>query len=131
MSDRIKYRAALEKQRRDRDLATTPVPHRITTALDLCGLEGPGVDEALGVEEPTVDRWETGELVPTAEEIGRLAELTGYPKDYFYLPVTMPGGWTFVCSSGGCEQVWVGPPPQPEPEAAVIPLHRAQTEANA
>jgi transcriptional regulator with XRE-family HTH domain len=61
-----------------------PEPSRITAALDLRGLYGPEVDQACGVEEPTVDQWETGELVPTPTQIKRLAILTGFPVGYFY-----------------------------------------------
>jgi hypothetical protein len=59
------------------------VPHRITLALDICNLDGPGVDEACGVEEPAVDRWERGTLYPTWDQLCRLAVLTGFPVAFF------------------------------------------------
>ncbi len=33
-----------------------------------------------------VDLWEVGELVPTFEQVDRLAVLTGKPRNYFYQP---------------------------------------------
>ncbi|MEU4703416.1 hypothetical protein [Nonomuraea dietziae] len=129
MNDRAKYQAALSRQRRDRELSDVPVPYRITTALDLCGLYGPEVDRALGGEEPMVDQWETGELVPTSEQIEALATLTGYPAAYFYKPATERAGVAFMCKRSGpnkgCEQVSFGPPPAP-PKADVIPMRGGQ-----
>jgi transcriptional regulator with XRE-family HTH domain len=80
-----------------------PTPERITVALDICGLYGPEVDEALGGVEPMVDEWETGERIPTAQQVRALARLTGFPVDFFFLPPPppLPGGW--ICSEGGCE----------------------------
>lgn len=120
MTDREKYQATLAAQRRERELATMkPYPYRITAALDMNELYGPEVDRALGGEEPMVDLWETGELVPTVEQIKLLAEMTGVTPEFFYrLP--MPGAPGFICGDDGCERVWVGPPPEPEPLAEVI-----------
>lgn len=64
-----------------------PIPARITQALDHAGLFGPEVDAALGVEEPTVDRWEAGEELPTPAQVERLAALTGRPVEWFSHPV--------------------------------------------
>lgn len=82
-----------------------PTPERITAALDICGLYGPEVDEALGGEEPMVDEWETGERIPTKEEMHALAQLTGFPVDFFYLPPppSLDGVW--LCGEDGCEQL--------------------------
>lgn len=111
MSDREKYHKAVIQQQREHDLATgTPVPYRITQALDSRGLDGPEVDEACGVEEPAVDQWETGELIPTPGQIELLAKLTEYPVSYFYWPVTEQGGPGFMCGEDGCEPMWFGPP---------------------
>jgi hypothetical protein len=101
--DRDRYAAAQARQSRARLLAEgTPVPARITTALDVRGLYGPEVDRACGVQEPAVDLWEAGELVPTAEQVKALAALTGYPVEFFYLPVAPEElGITFVCSRSG------------------------------
>jgi transcriptional regulator with XRE-family HTH domain len=63
---------------------SAPEPTRITAALNLRGLYGPEVDAACGVEEPAVDMWEAGKLVPTPNQIRRLARLTGFPVAYFY-----------------------------------------------
>jgi DNA-binding transcriptional regulator YiaG len=123
VSDRVKYRMTLARQRGERELAgRKPVPHRITTALNLMGLYGPEVDRALGGEEPMVDQWESGELVPTREQVELLAELTQYPVHYFYIPIKEPGGIGVVCTSDGCERGWVGPPPPPEPLADVVSI---------
>lgn len=85
-----------------------PIPARITMALDLRGLYGPEVDAACGAAEPAVDMWECGVEVPTPEQVKLLAELTGCPVPYFYLPVQpgpqLPG--MFICSTGkkGCDR---------------------------
>lgn len=61
------------------------VPWRITHALDARGLEGPGVDHACGVEEPTVDQWEAGIVYPTWAQLQALATLTDFPIGWFGL----------------------------------------------
>lgn len=119
MPDRAKYQMALQRQRRERELSRTPVPSRITTALNVCGLYGPDVDRACGVEEPTVDRWEAGELVPTAAQVEALSQLTGYPVAFFYLPPKPATGVGFICADDGCQIVDNRPP---EPIAPVVPL---------
>jgi hypothetical protein len=80
-------------------------PHRITLALDAPATAegpfyGPGVDEFCGVTEPAVDEWEAGIRVPTGEQIGRLAELTGYPVGFFYVP-DGPPVTGFICQRSG------------------------------
>jgi hypothetical protein len=76
-----------------------PVPARITVALDSIGAEGPWVDEALGGQEPMVDQWEAGELVPTRTQIEKLAKLTDFPIEWFYRPADELGGpmRLFIC----------------------------------
>ena len=64
-----------------------PIPARMTVALDVIGAEGAWVDEALGGAEPMVDQWEAGELVPTPQQVEKLATLTGFPVGFFYKPV--------------------------------------------
>lgn len=123
MKDRDKYKMTLQRQRTDRELVSKkPVPYRITTALDMWGLFGPEVDRELGGEEPMVDLWESGDLVPTREQIDALAELTQYPVKFFYAPVTRSGGYGWLCGSGGCERVWFGPPALPDYVAEVVPI---------
>ena len=86
-----------------------PYPARITQALDCPAapgavgpLEGPGVDEFCGVQEPTVDLWETGEVIPSDEELAALAELTGYPVEFFFTePVRLDTSKAFFCVSSG------------------------------
>uniref|UniRef100_UPI003F49B3EB hypothetical protein n=1 Tax=Nonomuraea sp. CA-251285 TaxID=3240002 RepID=UPI003F49B3EB len=113
MSDLHKYADALDRQQAERERSPVPVPRRITMALDLAGLHGPGVDAALGVPEPTVDQWESGELVPTAEQLVALARLTGQAVGWFFRPVRLElAGPGWVCQRGspgkGCQRVQVG-----------------------
>jgi hypothetical protein len=81
----------------------TPVPQRITSALDILGMYGPQVDEALGGAEPMVDEWESGERVPSFTQVQALAKLTGFPVRFFYMPPPAPvtNGW--ICGPGGCQ----------------------------
>lgn len=85
----------------------TPTPERITTALDLCELYGPEVDQVLGGEEPMVDEWESGERVPTFEQMQRLAVLTSYPVKFFYQPPSPPIEKGWICGSDGCKPLGV------------------------
>jgi hypothetical protein len=80
----------------------TPTPERITQALTLRDLYGPEVDEALGGEEPMVDEWESGERIPTLEQVQALAKLTGFSVRYFYQPPPPPIGDGWMCGSDGC-----------------------------
>lgn len=86
----------------------TPVPARMTIALDVGGHEGPEVDIACGTVEPAVDNWEAGLEVPTGHQVVLLSRLTGYPVPYFYLPLPEGplfgpdnGGGVIVCSRSG------------------------------
>ncbi|GHE31970.1 hypothetical protein GCM10017673_38420 [Streptosporangium violaceochromogenes] len=136
-TDRQKYDAALRAQQRARELSPTPVPYRITTALDMRELYGPEVDRALGGEEPMVDQWESGELVPTRAQIEALAKLTDYPPDFFYWPVEAHErrGTTFLCSRSRpkgkrCEITTLGPP-APQADAGALPPRRPQAPRTA
>lgn len=80
-----------------------PTPERITVALDICDLYGPEVDEALGGQEPMVDEWETGERVPTSEQVQALSVLTGFPVAFFYLPPPPQLENVMLCTADGCE----------------------------
>lgn len=105
---RQKYARAQHRQKTERLLREgVPVPARITMALDLGGHEGPEVDTACGAAEPAVDLWECGVEVPTARQVQLLAELTGFPITYFYMPIE-PGPLNkgmWICWGGrrGCE----------------------------
>lgn len=79
------------------DDAPAPNPKRITLALDAKGLYGPEVDIACGAQEPDVDRWETGELVPTAEQLVKLAALTEVPVGFFFGEDPPQLGRVFIC----------------------------------
>jgi len=105
LTDRQKYKRAVERQKLERRALRDPNPERITMALDLRWLSGPEVDRACGAEEPAVDLWEAGDLVPTAEQVAKLAALTGFPVAFFYLPSSPPVGPVFVCSRGRCEVI--------------------------
>lgn len=94
VAQRARARAALRDRERAVRAADEQVAHRlwehglvrsyrITMALDLQGLYGPGVDGACGVEEPTVDLWEAGVVYPTWEQLLTLARLTGFGPGFF------------------------------------------------
>jgi transcriptional regulator with XRE-family HTH domain len=87
----------MDKVRDAERLKGPPTPERITAALDMQGLYGPEVDEALGGQEPMVDEWESGERIPTREQIEALARLTGWPVKFFYLPPSSMPGEIFLC----------------------------------
>lgn len=101
--DRVMLRVDEATFARDlREGRLRPTPGRITMALNIADLYGPEVDEACGVEEPAVDQWETGELVPTVEQLRRLAALTGFKVRFFYLPPPeLEPGQVFVCPPNG------------------------------
>jgi transcriptional regulator with XRE-family HTH domain len=82
-----------------------PTPERITAALDIRGLYGPEVDEALGGEEPMVDEWESGERVPTKEQVRALARLTDFPVTFFYLPPPPALSGAIFCGDDGCQSL--------------------------
>lgn len=79
----------------------SPNRDRITAALDLRGMYGPEVDEALGVHnalDTVVDSWEAGSAVPTEDDVRRLATLTSFAPEWFYrgtLPII--DGPVFMC----------------------------------
>jgi transcriptional regulator with XRE-family HTH domain len=121
-----------------------PYPARITQALDAPGwggppLEGPEVDRACGVEEPAVDLWEAGELVPTADQLARLAELTGYPVAWFYRePAELDPAGMWVCiRSGRGKGCYRGDDPRldralrPRPDRLALPVDAASAPAPA
>lgn len=105
---RAGYAKAVTAQQFERERSPTPVPARIKIALDLRELYGPEVDLACGVDEAAahatpsaVDLWETGDLVPTDEQVKLLAELTGFPERYFYLRIEPGTRRSFMCGSRG------------------------------
>ena len=67
-----------------------PTPSRITVALDLAGLFGKEADATLGVKLGVVDRWETGEAVPTPAQLADLAGRAGVIVDWLYGPEVEP-----------------------------------------
>jgi transcriptional regulator with XRE-family HTH domain len=75
-----------------------PNPRRITMALDAKALYGPEVDRACGVEEPAVDLWESGALVPTGDQLAALAKLTGVTVEFFYGDDPPRLGVVYICS---------------------------------
>lgn len=101
------------RQRREREASKTPIPARITTALDLRGLYGPEVDIACDAQEPDVDRWEDPDdpLLPTAEQVALLAKLTGYPVLFFYTRLKTEVDQAFLCGADGCTVIDERPPP--------------------
>jgi hypothetical protein len=97
---RMLVNQATEQAHRDWELGRVR-PWRITSALDIRGLYGPEVDEACGVKEPTVDRWEAGEVYPTWEQLLALSRLTTFPVGYFTRPGEPVEGPVFICGRGG------------------------------
>lgn len=93
----VRIDLVMDKVRDAERLKGPPTPERITAALDMQGLYGPEVDEALGGQEPMVDEWESGERIPTKEQVHALARLTGFPVKFFYLPPP-PKLSAFLCS---------------------------------
>jgi hypothetical protein len=83
---------------------TLPVPSRITMALDITEAEGPVVDQLLGVAGPNgedlgdVDRWETGDLIPTVAQLVRLSECTHFPPEFFFNNETPEMSVAFICN---------------------------------
>ncbi len=82
----------------------TPVPARITLALNAGDHSGPDVDLAVdtweGNPDGDVDAWEAGTAVPTPEQVQLLAELTGATARWFYLPLVEGPLWSgpvFIC----------------------------------
>lgn len=106
-----RYLNALERQRHDREKTALPVPARISMALDMGGHEGPEVDLAVGTFEGNpagdVDLWECGLASPDEEQVRLLAELTGFPVEWFHKQME-PGplvGRMTICwtDSRGCQ----------------------------
>lgn len=98
------YADAAAAQALERTIAARagrPYPERITLALDSRALDGPEVDVACGAVEPAVDRWETGEEVPTRPQLELLAELTGYPLAFFFTEPGPPLTGGFMCVRSG------------------------------
>ncbi len=100
--------AAANAQRSERLIAARrekgPNPTRIRMAFDWVGEYGPEVDRACGVEEPTVDQWEAGTLVPTPEQLEAISAYTGWPVSFFYQDDPEPV-YGFVCGDDGCEVI--------------------------
>lgn len=113
-------------------------PYRITWALDICLLDGPGVDEACGVAEPAVDEWEAGIRYPAWEELCALADLTGFSVRFFIrtpgIPPLLISGLSLQYHRpyGGRLPGWSPPPPVPcflpEAIAAATKGHRLRKE---
>jgi transcriptional regulator with XRE-family HTH domain len=93
-------------------------------ALDAAGQFGPEVDGRLGGEEPMVDQWESGELVPTPHQIRALATLTGMTPEFFYQDDPPAATNVFICGRGTRTAKKKGPsgPPlrRPQPVRAQI-----------
>jgi len=98
-------------------------PGRITTALNINGLEGPSVDRACLAEEPAVDQWEAGEAAPSWEQLVALSELTGCVPAFFTREMLDLGGPVFVCGEHTAEVIQTRPRVEPwRPPATVTPM---------
>lgn len=63
--------------------------------------------EMLGVEQPTVQRWETGKRQPDLEQLGSLADALGIaPGELFTLPQQVPLGPTLNVKGEVAAGVW-------------------------
>jgi hypothetical protein len=133
LSNRQRYDQAARAQQRERGRSRTPVPERITAALDLAEMDGPQVDIACGTYERNpagdVDRWEdpNDPALPTHAQVELLAKLTGQPVAFFYEPWTPPAGTIIVCSRRGpkgkrCQVI------DTRPDAKMIPLRPGPTQ---
>ncbi len=116
--DWAKFQSVAMRQRYERRNGK-PNPQRITAALDVCGLYGPEVDLACGVEEPAVDEWEAGTRIPTDEQVEALARLTGRTPSWFYRDDLPSVGKGFICGDDGCLSF------DNTPSAPVVQLHPA------
>lgn len=76
-------------------------PDMITMWLDFRGLDGPGVDAACGVAEPTVDLWEAGRVYPSWEQLTALAKLCQVAVWKFTEDPIVDSGQFFLCRSRG------------------------------
>lgn len=72
-------------------------PDMLTLWLDYRGLDGPGVDAACGVREPTVDLWEAGRVYPSWEQLLALAKLCQVPVWKFTEDPVVDSGQFFLC----------------------------------
>jgi hypothetical protein len=87
------------------------VPARITLALNAGGHGGPAVDLACGTFEGNpdgdVDDWELALAVPTADQVRKLAALTGNSVAWFYepLPPGPLGSPVHICERGRRHQL--------------------------
>jgi len=107
------------------------IPARITMMLDLRGLYGPEVDVACGVEEPTVDQWEAGEVYPSWEQLQALARLCDVGVIWF--TDAMPWrdiGPVFICdrSKRTGQGAQVTPEPILRASREALAAHRATLE---
>lgn len=95
-----------------------PTPARITMALDRWGMDGPEVDEALGVADAfdtVVDSWEAGQVVPTVDDVRRLATLAAMLPHWFYKPELPLMEVGFMCGKDGCRPLGYVEPDGPCP----------------
>jgi transcriptional regulator with XRE-family HTH domain len=69
----------------------------ITMWLDYRRLDGPEVDAACGVAEPTVDLWEAGRVYPTWEQLTALAKLCQVAVWKFTEDPLIEPGAVFIC----------------------------------
>lgn len=126
---RLAERAFSEQRDRHDWAAGKVVPARITQALDMHALEGPGVDDACGVEEPAVDQWEAGTLYPNFEQLKKLSALCGVTPGFFMRSHdTIPVGETSMRfhKIGGRSTDWRSPPPIRSFTPEALATHRGR-----
>jgi transcriptional regulator with XRE-family HTH domain len=73
--------------------------------------------EMLGVEQPTVQRWESGARTPGADDMVNLAKALGIsPSEFFMDEVQVPVGPKLFVKGAVASGVWVATAQWPEPE---------------
>jgi hypothetical protein len=114
--DQRRYASAAHRASTEKLIAGGKVvPARITIALDICGLDGPEIDEQVGTwhgnPDGDIDRWEQALAVPSPQQVELLATLTECTVAWFYEPLEpgpmLENGPVWMCFSGreGCTQV--------------------------
>lgn len=72
------------------------VANQLVNARETAGLTQDDVSELLNISKARIDSWETGDSIPSVEELWALADLYGRSTDYFLLELpSMPKSLSF------------------------------------
>ena len=66
------------------------IANRITNALNRCGVSQRQLADATGMTEVTISRYVKGKRIPSAETLGRIADVIGVTTDYLITGKTEP-----------------------------------------